>query len=128
MKNLFYTFMFLGMVTFSCSDEENPNLPEPFQACGVDNVFELPWIAAGIEDLEKSDIGKKYSSLHSAQYGSQTVFYFGSCCPYCSMVPPSLYDCGGNKLGKFGTEGIDWEEITNFEVIWKSSENECIFD
>ncbi|GAA0881337.1 hypothetical protein GCM10009119_43070 [Algoriphagus jejuensis] len=121
MKNLLFAFLVLA--AFSCSEDLNP-----VAGCDVDNVFDLTWLKERIEDSEKSEIGRKYTSLHAAQYGSQTVFMFMNCCPYCSMAPPSLYDCSGNNLGQVGTDRIDWEEITDFEVIWKSSENECIFD
>ncbi|WP_157373450.1 hypothetical protein [Algoriphagus terrigena] len=121
MKNFFCSVVFLGMATFSCSDDPGA---DPVVGCDVDNIFELPWIAERIEDLENSKIGREFSYLHSGQYGSQTVFIFGSCCHYCSMASPSVYDCNGNELGRLAGDGIEWD-IKDSQLIWKSSENSC---
>ena len=120
MKRLSCTLIFSGLLAFSCTDDLDPVV-----GCDMDNVFDLPWLAERIEGLEDSDIGRNYSYLHSGQYDSQTVFVFGSCCPYCSMAPPSLYDCSGNELGRLGTGGIEWGDIKDLKVIWKSSDNSC---
>ncbi|MBN7813168.1 hypothetical protein J0A68_19590 [Algoriphagus sp. H41] len=113
----FFLFSFLAAVVFSCQDDLKPEA-----GCDVDNVFEIPWLAEQIEGLEKSEIGKRYSYLLSGQYGAKTVFIFNSCCPYCSMTPPMVYDCAGNELGRSDSVG---EDIQNLKVIWEASEYSC---
>lgn len=115
MKKLFFALLVVSV--FSCSDDL-----EPVAGCDVDNVFEIPWLAEQIEGLEKSEIGKRYSYLLSGEYGSETVFIFDSCCPYCSMGPPMVYDCVGKELGRMDSIG---EDIQNLKVIWEASEYSC---
>ncbi len=117
MNRFFYGLAFLGMLTFSCTDDL-----DPVAGCDVDNVFDIPWLAERIKGLEETEIGKKYAYLYSGQYGSETVFIFNSCCPYCNMMPPMVYDCSGKELGRMDSIG---EDIQNQKVIWKSSNNSC---
>ena len=119
MKNLFFLFAFLGLVTFSCSDD-----PVPIQACNVDDVMDLPWLQELTAETEEFEIGMNYSYITMGTYDSQTVFVLQNCCPNCQSVFP-VYDCSGNQLGLIGADGIVWDEISDRKVIWKSSMNSC---
>ena len=124
MKNFIYLFAFLALLAFSCSDDVDPS-------CGVEDAIDMPWLAKLIEEEEKHFTGQNYSFLYTGIYrpstmiGQRRVFMFGNCCPGCLMSPPTIYDCSGETLGQLGTDGIEWEEITDSEVIWKSSNNSC---
>lgn len=119
MKNLFYAFMFSGLLAFSCSDD-----PDPIRACNVDNVLDLPWLQERAAEIESSGFGREFSYISMGTYDSQTVFVLGNCCAFCLSIFP-VYDCSGNPLGPIGPEGIAWDEITDRKVIWKSSMNSC---
>lgn len=119
MKNYFYLFAFLGMLNFSCSDDN-----DPVKACNVDNVLELPWLQELIAETEEFEIGRDYAYITMGTYDSQTVFVSQNCCPLCNSIVV-VYDCSGNTIGKIGYEGISADEITDREVIWKSSNNSC---
>ena len=124
MKSYIYLLAFLGLLAFSCSDDQDPS-------CDVESAIDMTWLAELIEEEEKHLIGQDYSFLYtgiykqSAMKSQRRVFIFGNCCPGCLMTPPAVYDCSGEVLGKLGTDGIEWEEITDSEVIWKSSNNSC---
>ncbi len=118
MKNLIYLFVFLGLVT-SCSDDPDPS-------CNVENVVtDLPWLADLLAEEENHFIGQTYSILYTGAYKSKTVFVIGNCCPNCSMAPPAVYDCTGRVLGYMGTDGIEWEDLKDSRIIWRSSNNQC---
>lgn len=119
MKNLIYLFLFLGLLTFSCSED-----PDPVKACQVDNVLELPWLQELIAETEKFEIGRDFTYITMGTYDSQTVFVLRNCCPLCNSVSP-VFDCSGNPLGVIGSDGIVFDEISDREVIWKSSNNSC---
>ena len=119
MKKLIYAFVFLGLLTFSCSDDS-----DPIRACNVDNVLDLPWLEELIAETEEFEIGRDYSFITMGTYQSQTVFVLQNCCPNCNSTFP-VFDCSGNPLGSIGPEGVPFEEIANREVIWKSSNNSC---
>lgn len=111
-------FVLLAVIVFSCSDDQDPS-------CNVDNVVtDLPWLADLLSEEENHFIGQSYSILYTGTYKSKTVFLIGNCCPNCLMLPPSVYDCKGKVLGSLG-DGIEWEDIKDQKVIWKSSNNSC---
>ena len=124
MKNFLYLSAFLGLLAFSCSDDVDPS-------CDVENAIDMPWLAELIEEEEKYLIGQDYSFLYTGIYKSgamkdqRRVFMFGNCCPGCLMAPPSIYDCSGAVIAQLGTDGLEWEKISDSEVIWKSSNNSC---
>jgi len=123
MKRATYLFLFFAIVFSSCSKEEM----EPIQACGTDNALvDLPWLAELVEEQLNSEIGKKYSYISKGIYQGQTIFSVQNCCPFCNSIY-FAYDCNGNNLGFLGLGGIENDEITNWEVIWKSTENVCNF-
>ena len=124
MKKALLLFLMVSLVISSCSKDEL----DPIQDCGTDNVLQdLPWLAELIEGLEQSEIGSKYSYISQAVYEGQTVFVLQNCCPFCNSVY-TVTDCAGNDLGFIGSGGIDPSAITDSEVIWKSSENTCVFE
>jgi hypothetical protein len=124
MKKLIYLTVILGLITFSCSDDRDPS-------CEGTNALNLPWLTNLIEQEEQYEIGRQYSYLNTGIYMSSSmnppkrIFFFGNCCPNCSMVPPMAYDCDGNELGRVGSEGIHLDKIKDLEVIWRSSDNDC---
>lgn len=124
MGKLIYLSVFLGFFAVSCSDDPDPS-------CEGANALDLPWLTNLIEQEELHEIGQQYSYLNKGIYmpgnmnSPQRIFFFGNCCPFCSMMPPMVYDCNGNELGRIGEAGIFWERIKDLEVIWKSSDNTC---
>ncbi|MBN7813167.1 hypothetical protein J0A68_19585 [Algoriphagus sp. H41] len=119
MKKLLYVFAFLGLLTFSCSDDS-----DPIRACGMDNVLEMPWIQQQIAETESTELGRDYWYISTGTYHSQTVFLLQNCCPMCNTIVP-IFDCGGNTLGTLGSSGISLDDISDRKVIWKSSNNSC---
>jgi hypothetical protein len=119
MKKLIYLSAFLGMLTFSCSDDS-----DPIRACNVDNVLDMPWMQELIAETEEFEVGRDYTYITMGIYDSQTVFVLNNCCPLCNSIIP-VYDCSGSTLGTVGSEGISADEISDMEVIWKSSNNSC---
>lgn len=119
MKNYIYIFALLICFSFSCSEDS-----DPIQTCNVDNVLNQPWLQELIAETEQFEIGREYTFISMGTYNSQTVFMLKNCCPFCNSVVP-VYDCSGNTLGTIGSEGISADEITDSEVIWKSSNNSC---
>lgn len=119
MKNLVYLFALL--FCFSCSE-----VSEPMEACATDNVLtDLPWLIDLIENEENGFIGKNYSYISTGIYKSKRIFILSNCCPNCLMLPPPVYDCSGNMLGRVGDDDFESDKIKDEEVIWKSSENSC---
>lgn len=101
---------------FSCNEDENPAV------CGVENpVEDLAWIKASIEEFS-SDGLSNYSYLSQARYQGETVFFFGSCCPFCNWAL-IVKDCQGNVL-----EGdIKLTDLTDQKVIWQPDNSVCDF-
>lgn len=107
----------------SCSEDE----VEPFQVCDTQNVLvDLPWLTELIEEQEQFTIGQNYSFIATGKFNQKRVFVLQNCCPLCNSIYP-VYDCSGAVLGVIGSEGIEFEKIENYEVIWKSSKNSCSF-
>lgn len=122
MKKATYLFLILAIGFSACSDDS-----EPLQACKTDNVLvDLPWLAELIEEQEQSFIGQNYSFISTGKYKLKTVFILQNCCPNCNSVSP-VYDCSGEKLGFLGSNDIEIDKVQKYEVIWKSSENSCVF-
>lgn len=120
MKKAPLLLLFFLIILASCSED-----PQPLQACNTDNVLvDLPWLAELVTELNKSDFGRKYSYISTGIYMGQTIFSLQNCCPFCNSVTP-IYDCSGNNLGFLGSQGIESDEITNWKVIWKSTESTC---
>jgi len=115
MKNYIYLFAFLGMLTFSCSDDS-----DPAKACKVDSIQDMPWLQELIESYQVGD-----HTITMGKYDSQTVFVATTCCALCNMTAPPVFDCSGNFVGKIGYDGIMLEEITDKKVVWKSEDNSC---
>lgn len=124
MKNALFLFLILAVGFSSCSEDE----VEPLQACDTQNVLvDLPWLANLIEEQEQSNIGQNYSFITTGKIKQRRVFFLQNCCPNCLFAPPTILDCSGNALGTLGTKGFELDDIENYEVIWKSSENSCNF-
>lgn len=121
MKKALLLFLMLSLVISSCSKDEL----DPIQDCNTENVLQdLPWLVELIEAQEQSEIGKKYSYISKGIYQGQTVFSVQNCCPFCNSIY-LIINCEGETLGFLGSEGIDPSSITDWEVIWRSSENTC---
>lgn len=121
MKKALFLFLMLSLVISSCSKDEL----DPIQDCNTENVLkDLPWLVELIEAQEQSEIGKKYSYISKGIYQGQTVFSLQNCCPFCNSIS-TVTDCAGNDLGFLGSGGIEPSSITDWEVIWRSSENTC---
>lgn len=123
MKKAVYLFLILAIAFSSCSKDE----VEPLQACDTQNVLvDLPWLAELIEEQEQFIIGQNFSFIGTGKLNQKRVFILQNCCPFCNTVAP-VYDCNGEELGFLGSNDINFEDIENYEVIWKSSKNECAF-
>lgn len=117
-------FLVFAMSLSACSEDE----VAPLQSCNTQNVLvDLPWLAELIEEQEQSFIGQNYAFITTGKINKRRVFFLQNCCPNCSSAPPDLLDCSGNVLGVLGTKGFELDDIENYEVIWKSSENSCAF-
>lgn len=109
--------LFVSALFFSCQESESP------KACGVENpVKEIAWIKDAIKENEAGGL-TVYSYLVQANYNGKTVFYFGSCCPFCKFAIVIL-DCQGEKL----SGSISSSDLTNQKVIWKPANSVCNLD
>ncbi len=123
MKKAAFIFLIFAIGFVACSDDE----VEPLQACDTQHVLvDLPWLAELIEEQEQFIIGQNFSFIGTGKLNQKRVFILQSCCPFCNTVAP-VYDCKGEELGFLGSNDINFEDIENYEVIWKSSKNECAF-
>lgn len=123
MKKAAFLFLIFAIGFSSCSEDE----VEPLQACDTQNVLvDLPWLAELIEEQEQFAISRDFSYVSTGLYNQSRVFILQNCCPLCLSSYP-VYDCSGAVLGVIGSEGIEFEKIENYEVIWKSSKNSCSF-
>ncbi|WP_111669851.1 hypothetical protein [Algoriphagus litoralis] len=122
MKKVLLLFLIISSLISSCSEEDL----DPVQACNTNNALvELPWLAELIEAQEQSEIGKKYSYISKGIYQGETIFSLQNCCPFCNSIY-LVINCEGETLGYLGSGGIEPSSITDWEVIWKSSENTCV--
>lgn len=109
--------LLLSVLFLSCRENDGPT------SCAVaDPVNDLAWIKQGIKELENSNL-IEYSYLVQATYKGKTVFFFGSCCPFCKFAIVIL-DCQGDKL----SESISSSDLTNQKVIWKPANSVCNLD
>lgn len=124
MKKATFLFLIFTICFSACSEDE----VEPLQACNTQNVLvDLPWLAELIEEQEQGFIGQNYSYISTGKIKQRRIFFLQNCCPNCLFPPPDLLDCSGNVLGTLGTKGFEFDDIDNYEVIWKSSKNSCSF-
>jgi hypothetical protein len=102
------------------------NEVSPSKTCNVNNpVEDLPWLKAAIAGYDQTSDYYKYLYVLKADYNNQTVFIFGSCCPFCNTVTP-VTDCEGKFLFyRFDKEQSDF--IKNEQVIWQARNSECKF-
>lgn len=115
--------LFFAITFSSCSKEE----VEPIQACDTQNVLvDLPWLAELIEEQEQFEISQSYSFISTGEINGRSIFVLQNCCPFCNTISP-VYDCSGQPIGLLNSSDIKFEDIENYEVIWKSSKNECSF-
>lgn len=99
-----------------CADSENPTY------CGVENpVEDLAWIKESIKESQSSSLSQ-YSYLIQGSYEGETVFSWGSCCPFCNFVV-MVQDCQGNLI-----EGVSLSEVKNQKIIWKPENFACNLD
>ena len=108
---LLSSFLLLG-----CNENDGPAV------CGVENPMEdLAWIKSFIQENSGSALAE-YSYLTQARYQGQTVFFFGSCCPFCNWAF-IVQDCQGNAL-----EGdIRMDDLEDQKIIWKPANSVCTF-
>jgi hypothetical protein len=114
-KNLLLLFVFAFF--FSCKESESP------KTCGVENpVEDIAWIKEGIKENEATNL-VQYSYLVQATYKGKTVFFFGSCCPFCKFVIVIL-DCEGKAI----PGPISISDLIDQKVIWKPANSVCNLD
>lgn len=115
MKKYLFLFVFSSLL-LSCDNDEGPT------SCGVENpVEDLAWIKASIEDVNNTGLSE-YSYLSQAKYQGETLFFFGSCCPFCNWAL-IVTDCQGNAL-----EGdIRLTDLSDVTVIWQPANSVCDF-
>ena len=99
-----------------------------------DNEFELEACGTSITAENTSWFGDLTSQLDTngtwyilkARYKTRTVFIPHSCCAACLYVA-QVYSCDGELLGNLGSgdNGINPDEISNEEVVWRSSNFVC---
>jgi len=112
-------FLIILLVVFFISCEENDGPT----SCGVgDPVKDLPWLSQGIKEIETSGL-LEYSYLVQATYKGETVFFFGSCCPFCKFAIIIL-DCQGKAL----SSSISSSDLVDSKVIWKPANSVCTLD
>jgi len=107
----------LCVLFLSCRENDGPT------TCAVaDPVNNLPWIQQGIKELENSSL-IEYSYLVQATYKGETVFFFGSCCPFCKFALVIL-DCQGKSI----SGSISTADLSDQKVIWKPANSVCNLD
>ena len=112
-----YLFLLISSALFfSCNEDERPVV------CGTANPLEdIAWIKSAIEEYGSSELAE-YSYLSQARYQGETVFFFGSCCPFCNWAL-IVRDCQGNQVE--GTFNVG--DLSDQEVIWKPANSVCNF-
>lgn len=112
-----YVLLFLySAFLFSCSENEGPSV------CGVENpVEDLAWIKETIEESQSNSLSQ-YSYLIQGSYKGETVFSWGSCCPFCNFIV-LVADCQGKVI-----EDASISEVKNQKIIWKPVNSVCTFD
>lgn len=101
------------LVFMGCSENPGP------AACGVENPIEnLPWLKNAVQEAQSWGFSE-YSYLIQASYQGNTVFYFGSCCPFCNWAI-IIRDCQGNQI-----ENVDLGQLKDQQTIWKPKNSVC---
>lgn len=112
----FLLFLLSSAFFLGCADSENPT------SCGVENpVEDLAWIKEAIEESSSNGLSQ-YSYLIQGSYKGETVFSWGSCCPFCNFAV-IVTDCQGNLI-----EDASISEVKNQKIIWKPENSVCTFD
>jgi hypothetical protein len=107
----------LCVLFLSCRENDGPT------TCAVaDPVNDLAWIQQGIKELENSSL-IEYSFLVQGTYKGETVFFFGSCCPFCKFALVIL-DCQGKSI----SGSISTADLSDQKVIWKPANSVCNLD
>lgn len=115
------TFIILIFVS-SCVSHEFPQA----NICNVTNPIEdLPWLKAEVDDLNDTELGRKYWFITQATYKLETVFIVKNCCPNCNTLPPPVYACNGELLFRGSDE--QYNEINGERLIWKPTDYACTF-
>jgi hypothetical protein len=84
-------------------------------------VEDLAWIKSIIQENSGSSLAE-YSYLTQARYQGQTVFFFGSCYPFCNWAL-IVQDLQGNAL-----EGdIRMDDLEDQKIIWQPANSVCDF-
>ncbi len=112
-----------ALLLFTCKEDDNPN---PKNACSVeDPVHDLPWLAAKVEEMQNSSLAE-YWYVTQAQYGTETVFIYGNCCPFCNTMTP-VFNCSGEQLGIVGDGTFEMDSFKDEAVIWAPDDSHCQF-
>ena len=113
-------------------------MENPVACCGVkDPEINLPWFKALTEEINASWTGSQDTYIQHGSFitnvgqGSHLeipVFIVQNCCPNCSSAI-FVYDCDGNLICNFGSGSTECLNgfVTLGKVIWKSSQNGCLF-
>jgi hypothetical protein len=65
----------------------------------------------------------QYFYVSQGNLDGETVFIFGGCCPFCSMIIP-VRDCKGDLIGYLGANG-ELSTIKDETVIWQPPNFAC---
>ena len=116
MQKVFFLILFCTLF-LSCRENDGPT------TCAVAApVNDLAWIQQGIKELENTSL-IEYSYLVQATYKGETVFFFGSCCPFCKFALVIL-DCQGKAI----SGSISTADLIDQKVIWKPANSVCNLD
>lgn len=111
-----FLLILFSILFLSCRENDGPT------ACAVaDPVNDLAWIQQEIKVLENSSL-IEYTYLVQATYKGETVFFFGSCCPFCKFAI-AILDCQGKAI----SGSISIADLSDQKVIWKPANSVCNF-
>ena len=93
-------------------------------ACAAENPIEdVEWLQELKNSLTNCTCEQ---SIIQGQYLSKTVFFVATTDPACSSVfAPTLYDCSGTIIKKFGTTEKDRDELNKLrfeEVLYRCND------
>ena len=91
-----------------------------------DPVMDLEWLASEIRrrEIQATD-QTKYCYISQAEFNGEPVFLYFDCNPLINKVIP-IFDCLGRSLGFLGTEDIDPNDISDYQIIWQPEDFVCI--